>query len=82
MSTLRLVHITTRDMADIEDIDAGSESPTQLPGGEDRPLLLVPAGIAVPSKKPKHLAPQQAVDDFWAIFNTKNSGKGNRFQNQ
>jgi hypothetical protein len=43
-------------------------------GGVDRPMLLVPAPTK--SKKPKHQAPQEAVDEFWAKFNTKTPGKG------
>jgi hypothetical protein len=69
-------------MANIDDIDVGTESSARLYGlegsigGADRPLLLVPAVTAMPPKKPNHLAPQQTIDDFWARFNAKNPGKG------
>lgn len=36
-------------------------------------ILLVPAD---PVKKPKHQAPQDAIDEFWQNFNTKTPGKG------
>jgi hypothetical protein len=84
---LRLVHIDkTYSMANVEDVDAGSEPSAQLYGlegsidGADRPLLLVPAGTVMPTRKPKHLAPQQAVDGFWTRFNSKVPGKGDRFE--
>jgi hypothetical protein len=67
-------------MAEVDDNDQGSGVSAPMYGqadsldGGDRPILLVPAIMG--SKKAKHLAPQQTVDEFWSKFDSKTPGKG------
>ena len=42
--------------------------------GQEGSFMLGPTGH-VP-KKPKHQTPQDAIDEFWAKFDTKAPGKG------
>lgn len=54
--------------------EAGSAVTGDRPdAAKDVPMVLIPQP---PAKKPKKVAPQDAIDDFWAKFTTKTPGIG------
>lgn len=54
--------------------EAGSAAGSAPDQVKETPLVLIPQP---PAKKPKKVAPQDAVDEFWAKFNSKTPGIGN-----
>lgn len=56
----------------------GSDAASTSPGSVGNPkdggaIIYVPAS---PSKSKKHQSPQDAIDEFWEKFNSKNPGQG------
>ncbi|KAH6682865.1 hypothetical protein B0J14DRAFT_133381 [Halenospora varia] len=49
-----------------------SSSSRNAKGPKETPMILIPAPA---TKKPKHQAPQDAIDEFWAKFNSKTPGR-------
>ncbi len=62
------------DAAAVEADGASSSSSSKSRKTKNVPMILVPA--PQPVKKSKRQAPQDAIDEFWAKFNSKTPGQG------
>ena len=52
---------------------AAASNPASLGNPKDGAIIYMPAPS---SKKKKHQSPQEAIDEFWAKFNSKTPGRG------
>jgi hypothetical protein len=59
--------------ASVAESAAGSNPASLGNNPKDGAIIYVPAPS---TKKKKHQSPQEAIDDFWAKFNTKTPGRG------
>ncbi|KAF4635471.1 hypothetical protein G7Y89_g2614 [Cudoniella acicularis] len=58
--------------AEAEGSVCSSNSSRNAKGAKETPMILM---AAPPAKKPKHQSPQDAIDEFWAKFDSKTPGR-------